>query len=335
MSHLITNIDRQEGIEQAWHGLTVIRKVIELAKNWLTEWDVEKRPMQEPEGTPSEYCRIVCTDDPQIKIGKPVHCDSYGLITNADFLRVVANALKEIPGATVCTVGSVAARSKIFLSVKLAELAEYNAAGRTFVPFLNFLSSHDMSAPFAVVASTFCTVCANTFGANLAVLKDNQAKGVRIRFNHTKNVADRLANVPEIVSGFHGSQLIFRTQMETLALQKITVDDSQAIFAGLLTPEDKATVEMSTRRFNQVERLVELFRFGAGNSGENRADAFSAVTDYFTHENAGGLEDSQRQFFSSEFGGGHDMKRTAMSVLSDEKEFAKALERGRNVLALN
>lgn len=334
MSHEITSIDRQEGIAQAWHGLTKVMQIIKLASSWLGQWDVEKRPMFEPDGSASDYCRLVCTDNSKIKIGKPVHCESYGIITNADFLRVIDNALKEIPGAIVASVGSVCGRSRIFVSVKLPELASYEAAGREFVPYLNFMSSHDMSAPFAVNASTVCTVCNNTFGMNLRISKEDGDEAVRIVLKHSKNVADRLDNVPDIISGFHGSQMLFRLQMEKLAKEKITIDDANALFAGFLTPENAVEKAMSTRRMNQVDRLVELFRRGAGNSGENRADAFSAFTDYYTHENAGG-DSVIRQFESSEFGDGFARKQAALETLTNEKLFAKALERGAKVLSLN
>lgn len=347
MSHEISNIDKQEGIEQAWHGLTVVKKVIELAQSWLAQWDVEKRPMHEPDGMESEFCRVVCTDDPSIRIGKPVHCDTYGLVTNADFLRVVSNALKEIPGAIVASVGSVRERSRIFVSVKLPELATYQAAGREFIPFLNFMSSHDMSAPFAVNASNICTVCNNTFGMNLASfgkqvsglqaaqLASEKAKAVRILLKHSKNVGDRLENVPEIISGFHGSQMLFRVQMEKLAMEKVTIDDANALFTGFLTPENAVEKEISTRRENQIERLVELFRYGAGNNGENRADLFSAFTDYYSHESSGGDNNRLKQFESSEYGDGFNKKREAFDTLTSDALFAQTLKRGQLVLANN
>ena len=144
MAHKIGNVDRQEGTFQAWHGLTDVKKVIQLATCWLAKWDVEKRPMREPDGSESEYCRIVCTDDPSLKIGKPVHCETYGMISNADFLQICEDSMGEIQGATVESVGSVCDRGRIFVSVKVPDLKELTAAGRKFEPYLNFISSHDL-----------------------------------------------------------------------------------------------------------------------------------------------------------------------------------------------
>lgn len=346
MSHEISKIDRQQGIEMAWHKLTEVVQTIFLKTCWLAAWDVEKKPMKEPDGSESEFCRLVCTDDSKIRIGNPVHCDSYGLITNADFLRVCENALREIPGATVASVGSICERGRIFVSIKLAELSEYKAAGREFKPLLNFLSSHDLSAPFSVNTSNICTVCNNTFSANLmsfgkqlsglkaSELASEKAKAVRVVLKHTKNVMDRLENVPEIISGFHGAQMMFRVEMERLAKEKVAVDDANALFAGFLTGSEATDKPLSTRRANQVDRLVDLFRRGAGNSGKNRADVFSAFTDYYTHENAGG-DNILRQVVSSEYGDGATRKQEAWSMLRDEKKYSATLARGQQVLAVS
>lgn len=331
-----------------WHKLTIVQEVIVLLSSWLSKWDVSKVPMLESDGSQSEYCRITCTDDKTIRIGAPVHCDSYGLVTNADFLRIINTAIREIPGAQVASVGSVCGRSRIFVSVKLAELPEFKAAGRAFQPYLNFLSSHDMSAPFTVNTSNICTVCNNTFGMNLSSMgrqlsglnaanrESEKAKAVRVVMKHTKNVMERLENVPEIVDGFHGAQALFRITMDKLAKEPVRVDDANALFAGFLTTQEEASKgeAMSTRRANQVERLVELFRKGAGNQGENRADWFSAVTDYYSHENAGG-DDRMRQFVSSEFGSGQMAKGRAWSLIQDDKAIVATAQRGRAVLAMS
>jgi hypothetical protein len=346
MSHEISNIDKQQGIEMAWHKLTEVIQTIILGTCWLSKWDVEKRPMKEPDGSESEFCRVVCTDDSKIKIGKPVHCDTYGLVSNANFLRICENALREIPGAVVASVGSVCERGRIFVSIKLPELSEYRAAGRVFVPYLNFLSSHDLSAPFDVNTSNICTVCNNTFSANLTILEgqksglkaaqiaSEKAQAVRARMKHTKNVMERLENVPEIVSGFHGAQMMFKMEMERLAKEQVSVDDANALFAGFLLGNESADKPLSTRRENQVDRLVHLFRKGAGNGGENRADAFSAFTDYYTHENAGG-DNIMRQVVSSEYGDGAARKQEAWNMLRDEKKFSATLARGQQVLAVS
>lgn len=342
MSHDITAIDRQQGIEMAWHKLTEVLPEINLRSCFLSLWDVKKSPMKEPDGSVSEYQRIVCTDNPSIRIGAPV-ADSYGLVTNKDFLETVADAIRGIKGAKVSSVGSVSGRGKIFVSVQLDDLKTFKAAGRTFEPFLNFISSHDQSSPFAVNASNICTVCANTFGMNLSAsagqrsgikaAKESAGNGVlRVRLKHSKNVAARLENVPEVVDGFMGAQAEFKAAMDMLAAQPIKVDDANALFVGFLN--DRAKPEpMSTRRANQVFRLMELFVRGAGNRGENLSDVFSAGTDYYSHESAGGSDNPHRQLASSDFGAGATAKSRLFSTLLDSDRIAATMDEGRAVLA--
>lgn len=344
MSHEITNIDRQQGIRQAWHGLTQILERIALSESWLSQWNVEKRAMIDPDGSQSDYCRIVCTDDPTIMIGRPVHCETYGLIDNREFLAIVQDSLSLMPGSVVESVGSVCGRSRIFVSATIPEIPELTAAGRKFVPYLNFLSSHDMSAPFLVNASTICTVCNNTFGMNL---HDSENREFRVRVPHTKNASRALANIPQLIDAYCGTQRHFAAIMDSLATKEVTQDNARRFFAGFLSVKDsneavklvasrpgKDALELSTRRSNQIDRLSELFRFGAGNNGNDRSDLFSAVTDYYSHESAGG-KDVWKQVESSEFGAGQTAKEKAFAILPSDRSFDAFVNAGDLILAAN
>ena len=344
MAHKIGNVDRQEGTFQAWHGLTDVKKVIQLATCWLAKWDVEKRPMREPDGSESEYCRIVCTDDPSLKIGKPVHCETYGMISNADFLQICEDSMSEIQGATVESVGSVCDRGRIFVSVKVPDLKELTAAGRKFEPYLNFISSHDLSAPFIVNASNICVVCNNTFGMEL---HDATNKVFRVRVPHTKNASKRLEKIPELVNAYVGTQARFASLLDTMETKEVSVGDAERFFTGLLTVKDeneakrflvktpaRDALELSTRRTNQIDRLVDLFRSGAGNDGNDRSDLFSAATDYYSHESSGG-DDAMKQVASSEFGSGATMKTRVFNVLSDDRMTKDLIDIGGLVISAN
>jgi hypothetical protein len=333
MAHEITENDAQEGTEMAWHGLTRVKEVIQLATCWLATWDVKFAKLFRMVGgqaVESEAAQIVCTDNDAIAIGKPVDPNTYGLVTNKDFLRVVGEAMGEIPGAEVVSVGSYKNRSRVSVTVRLPQLEAFKAAGREFKPFLNFLSSHDKSAPFFVNTSNICTVCNNTFQMNLA---DSEGKIVSARIKHSKNVQDRLDNIAEIVTGFLHTQREFQMQLGALHGIKISEADAKAWFAGFLTEENDTDKAISTRRLNMVERLTELFRAGAGNRGEDLSDVFQAVTDYYSHESAGGDDNRKKQFASSEFGDGAKSKKLAFVQLGDANTLKLQIERGRKILA--
>lgn len=356
MSHEITAIDRQQGIAQAWHKLTEIVKKITLSDCWLSKWDVRKSPLFTEEGVKTDYCQLVATDNPSIRIGSPVHCETYQPISNADFLRIAQDAILGIKGAEVVSVGSYCGRGRVSVSVQLEQLASFEAAGRKFLPYLNFLNSHDMSAPFSVATSTTCVVCNNTFGMALQDTK-GQLSGIRaakeaaskekvlkIRLKHTKNVGQRLEGIPEIVDGFLGAQAEFQAIMNTLGSETVRASDAKPLFTGFLMrptlPSDvsKATkeeLELSTRRANQIDRLGELFRNGPGNRGETMADAFSAVTDYYTHESAGGFDSIDKQLVSSEFGTGQIAKERAFNLFQSPSSVRDLIQTGNAVLAVN
>lgn len=356
MSHEITNTDKQQGLSMAWHKLTEVVKEIVLSTCWLSQWDVRKAPMavidSNGNNVKTDYCQLVATDNEAIQIGGPVHCETYQPITNATFLRIIETAIREIKGAKIASVGSVCGRGRIFVSVQLDELKTFTAAGRVFEPYLNFFSSHDQSAAFGVTSSNIAQVCANTMGMNLRMLKGvrsginsskeatEKAGAVRISLKHTKNVNDRLENIPEIVDGFLGAQALFRDTLNKMAAMPISVKDVEPLMTGFLIDKSRAQVaaltvddlQMSSRRANQVTRLVELHNTGAGNNGRDMGDAFNAVTDYFTHESSGG-ETIHRQLVSSEYGSGLAAKQRAFDLFANAARVDELVEVGQKVMA--
>jgi hypothetical protein len=347
MSHEITAIDKQQGITQAWHGLTEVMSVILLNVCFLATWNVRKRPLYRPvvtkdaatgQITKTDYvetsaCEVICTDDENIVIGKPVDRESYSLLDNSSFLAIVQSAMDRISGAVVASVGSVCARARIFVTLQIPQLPSFVAADREFKPYLNFLSSHDKSAPFTVNLSTVCTVCNNTFTMNLL---DADNSSFRVEIRHTKNMADSLADVPAMIEAFYATAHKFATTLNDLAKIEITASNARNFFAGFLTEKDgeASQVELSGRRLNQIDRLTLLFATGKGNNGRNLADVFSAITDYYSHEsvNASG-KNTQGQIESSEFGSGAAMKTLGFVVLQDAERVAKLTTRGETVFA--
>lgn len=344
MSHEIYDgFDKQEGTSMAWHGLTDVKPVILVDDNHLTAWDVVLvvLGMLDNAGKfiTSAFRQMVCTDKPEIQIGSPVNPDSYSVLTNKGFLAIVKNALAAIPGASIASLGSVCKRSRIFVSLQIPKMESIQAAGREFKPFLNFLSSHDKSAPFILNLGTICTVCNNTFNMNLL---DENGKGLRVTVRHTSGMEAALKDIDGIISAYFVSVQKFADTMNAFAQIPITVENARAFFAGFLTDKlsnetaekSKAeTAEISQRKINMIERLTELFQTGKGNAGVNHADLFNAVTDYYSHESSGG-DDKFKQVASSEFGSGAAWKSLAWLILQDDKRTAETIVKGHTVLAL-
>jgi len=326
MAHKIGEFDRQEGIKQAWHGLTHVKESINVWDNWLTQWEVSKKPMFNPDGSPSEWTRVTCSDN-NLYIGKPVHQDTYSLITNEQFLDIVNDALLSVKGAKIDSVGSVCDRGRVFVSVSIPDLPEFRAAGREFRAYLNFINSHDQSSPFAVNASNVCVVCDNTFRYNL---HDKYNKVFRAVVKHTKNANDKLHDIDQMIEAYVGTQVRFKHLMDTLDQAPVTGTTAGNFFTGLHSP---VVAKPSTQLINKVDELQSLFRSGRGNRGQTLADVFSAVTDYYTHQSSRS-ENPWRQIESSEYGFGATMKARTMEILTDPQEYADTVMRGKEVMAM-
>jgi hypothetical protein len=345
MAHNKTNIDYMQGLTKWWHGLNQIVEKITLSTSPLAKdapngWDVEKLPMRDPDGSESEFCRIVCTDDKSIKIGKPVHCETYGLIDNAQFLRVIQDAIDHVPGARVESVGSVCGRTKTFVGVSIPQIAETNGGGRKILNYLNFVNGFD-GLPFYAMANSHFIVCDNTLQQ---AIQDSSGKTLRLKIKHTRNAPQTIENLPALIDAYCGTQRRFAAIMDSLAEKEVSTKQADRFFAGFLAVKEtseanrilvnRAEVEISTRAENQRNRLVDLFLGGKGNNGRDRSDLFGSVTDYYSHESSGG-SDAWKQVASSEFGSGQVQKDRAFGLLQNDENFAQTVALGDYLLASN
>jgi hypothetical protein len=325
MGHKIEKRDKQQGREMAWHQLTDIRSDLTLDKNWLTEWDGTPRKL-ELDGVETDFNILVGTDDGEI-IGKP-YANSYKPIDNKTFLHMIKEATVGIKGLKVESVGSVCNRGRVFISVSLKDSNSYKIGERQFKDFLNFGNAHDGSSVLWVNNTNICTVCNNTFSYNL----NTQDSSINIKVYHRGAVEAKLANITEIIDAHLGSQAHYKAEFERLLKVEIDKDSARNLFAGWSLRNDKEK-ELSTRGLNKVNRLFELFNTGAGNRGENRADAFSAVTDYFTHESVrNSNQNVGKQFVSSEFGLGRIAKTDFWNVIRDDDYVNDYIKIGKKAL---
>lgn len=320
MAHRIFKHDKQQGIQQGWHGLTEIKDQITLTDNWLAQWDIVPATLQK-NGADTKWRILECPDVPELEIGAAYNSETFKPITNAEFLGLVRDSIAGT-GHKIVSVGSVRNRGRVFLSLELIGREKFTAAGREFSAFLNFGNGHDKSSVLWVNTSNTCTVCDNTFGFNLFAVenarKDNQAD-IAVRQRHTVNAKLRFPALAGLIDKAVGVQAEFAKAMDELATVPVSTQAAREMFAGhvgrnIVTPV-AIKAGLSTRGVEKVDRLVELFRNGRGNLGENLADVVSAVSDYYTHESVRG-GDKARQFASSEYESGAALKREFYSVMT-------------------
>ena len=329
MAHKIETNDRQQGIIQAWHGKTEILPVITLENNWLRDWEIVPLPLYlkgEKGEIETPFRILTCSDSPDISIGQSYNGETFRPVGNGEFLSLVENCISGT-GHKITSVGSVRNRGRVFLSVELQGMEKFRAAGRDFSAFLNFGNGHDKSSVLWVNTSNVCTVCDNTFSANL-FSQENKKADLKVRVKHTKNVGMKFPEIAKLIDkaiGVQGEFLLALNEAEKIAVSE---DTAREIFAGFIGGE-----VLSSRAENTVGRLVQLFKSGAGNSGRNMADVFSAATDYYSHESSGG-DNRAKQFTSSEFGTASQRKNDFFALLNSPEDLENVAAKGRNLLAL-
>lgn len=310
-----------------WHGKTEINMDLDLKNNWLTKWDIEEVNLQTSEGVEVPFKILVGSDDKEF-IGKPF-AGTYTPVSNKAFLDMIGEAISGVKGAVVESVGSVCNRGRVFVSISIKGMDKFKVGNRTFMDYLNFGNGHDQTSAVWANASNICTVCDNTFTMNL--LGD---QAVKCKVKHSKDVVARLDNIVEIIDAYAGTQAKFKAEFERLLNEPMKVDKARSLFAGWMIRSNGEARDLGPKTLTKVNRITELFESGKGNKGENRADAFSAVTDYYTHEstrNAG--KNLSRQMFSSEFGIGRMAKTDFWNVIRNDDRVNTYVANGKKALA--
>lgn len=327
MAANIQERDIQTGLSQAWHGLTNIVESI-TKENAGINYPMETRPLfiKKTDGTEIEtdHKQIVSLDD-ELPIGNPVS-SGYCLIENSRIWDMVQDALLGMKHQIV-SVGTVADRSKGFISVKLDEA--FTAASRLTEPLLNLIWGHGGNISLIARSGFTVTVCENTFNVNLG----RKGKEFNLSLKHTKNALDRIQNMNEAIQNYAGVVAEFKAAMDSFESVSCDEENARKIIGGVIVPDSfERDSKVATRTRNTIDRMVTLFEGGAGNKGKNLSDVFNAATDYYSHESSGGDNNRMKQFVSSEFGAGQRMKETFFNVLSNEDELATVKARGEKVM---
>jgi hypothetical protein len=330
MSHGITNRDRQEARHMGWHGLTQINETLDLNNNWLTKWDIQEVGLKTVEDVEIPFKILTGTDDSKV-IGKPF-AGTYTPVSNKAFLGMIGEAISSVNGAVVESVGSVNNRGRVFVSLSIKGMDTFKVGEREFMDYLNFGNGHDQTSAVWTNASNTCTVCDNTFSMNL---EGNQE--IKCKVKHSKDVIARLDNIVEIIDAYVGTQAKFKAEFERLMNEPMKTDKARNLFTGWMIRSTGGNQErdLGPKTLTKVNRITDLFESGRGNVGENRADAFSAVTDYYTHEstrNSG--KNVARQVFSSDYGLGRMAKSSFWNVIRNDDSVNAYVSNGKKALAL-
>jgi uncharacterized protein DUF932 len=317
MSHGIAERDKMIGTFKQWHGLNEVVEKIDETNNVLLRYDNKAVKLQTDEGKETGYSMLVSSDD-GLPVGVPFQAKSYKFNTNKAFVDMVNASLVDVPHQ-IDSAGTVHNRGKLIMSIKLLDAPTYEVGARKFEDYLSFLDSVDKSTVLAVVNSSICTVCANTFAMNLA-----HEGHLDVRVKHTSNFHAVIQDVPKIIQGALLAREGFYKNLTHFSEFPMNLGEAEQFFAGWLGQDANGNAkDLTTYAANTVERLKFLFNKGAGNEGKSLLDLFQAITDFYTHESSAPkamLDKPDRntianQFESSEFGDGANTKREFYKTL--------------------
>jgi hypothetical protein len=326
MSALITERDIQAGLNQAWHGLTTIvdsvtRKnsmpfeVIEAEVFYKTQKKDFFGMNQDVIIESPEMKQLVASDD-WLPIGQP-YAKTYHPSTIETFWKIITDGMGDTP-YEIISAGTVDNRQKIFASLKVSD--GFRIGDREFKDFITLVDSFDKSSSLQSRYSNVCVVCANTFGA---VLNAGETIG---KVRHSFNLDINIQRLIDSMDQFVGTSAIFQSMLTEASSKKCSEDEARAWITGV---EGRNLDRTTNGLMQKTARIVELFNHGKGNTGDTRLDAFSAVTEFHTHESSNRKE-AASQYSSSEWGTSAQTKTLIASRLNDD--WSKYVRRGESLL---
>lgn len=317
--HQITEIDlalgtveRHHEEPESWHGLESVTENLSTENCKLKDLNVKIGDMNvsiDGENLSSQY-QIPCIQHPTQEgklhfLGLPFS-DSYKLFTPKEFVEFIGECFKEAGmDNKISFVTTLAEGRKMTVSRALPEADFKDARGYEIKSYINFLNSHDKTWPLFVNISEIRTVCANSASQNL------DCGGASCK--HTPDALELFiqkfpSTLKAALDGHKNSANDYLLMSEI----PFTQNEATYFYSYLLSSGVDSEKKLATRGRNVIEEgLIPLFKNGRGIFGENAADVYCAVTEYYTHK--GSIE-------SNSSGGSADMKkRTCKSLLLSNK----------------
>lgn len=326
MSHELEKRDVQAGVDQAWHNMTRVVPVVtreiahpfevvacECPSIFVTD------PVANPDGEvigEGAYRRLIADDD-KLPVGPPYNPETYSPSSIALFWSIIEKALADHTYEVV-SAGSIRNRAQIFASIKLRD--KFQIGDREFVDFLTILDSFDGSCALQAKYSSVCVVCANTFSAAL-----NAGKKLG-RAVHTKGFEEASARIVDSIGVFFSRAEEIQKLLTTSHGIQVDLSDARCWICGV---DSWKKPKLTMNDVQRTARMTELFQHGKGNEGQTRLDAFSAITEFHTHESGKFRGSGNGQWALSEFGNSADVKERGLVGLDN---WEKMVEIGKKLL---
>lgn len=202
----------------------------------------------------------------------------YGVVQNTkafefiDYLQAQSGA-----DSIIETAGALGYGERIYVSCKLGDCFIDDAKNDMVNNYVIFTTSHDGSGAVKIYFTNVRVICQNTLRVSLSK-KNNFGM---VSYKHTKNIGERLEDMPKIAAKFVENAKVFNEdfviRMKQLASEKVTTDFIKDFAVRMYVPNDKtfkmyldnnrmldSVDEISTRAKNQIEKLQQSIDFGIG-----------------------------------------------------------------------
>jgi hypothetical protein len=281
--------------------------------------------------------KVICADCREGKSGKihPLHVPKkgYQIHDNKLLFDCMTKAATEVLGDNnfeLVTVGTLGGYTQFFMSIAIKGQETFTVGDDDiWSKYFNLISSHNSVVSSSFMLSMIRMVCMNTVQAAIAESEKNDTNQ---KIRHSKESLSQITPkaFEKTLKSWIDNAEIYKNQLTMLKSQTMDLNQFRAFSAGVFT-EAKSDM-ISTTSYNRVTEMENLFVRGIGNKGINRYDALNAWTEYFTSGNGAGKVGGAKKLARANFGKGNDWKREAFRVLTDEKEFKIANERGNRLM---
>jgi phage/plasmid-like protein (TIGR03299 family) len=308
----------------AWHKLGTVTPDCmtaqeALAAARLADWNVRKLPLQGLEPTLDGLRQVAATDRRMTVRTNPataktdylgVVSEAYEVIQNEECCDLL-NQLVDSSGAHFETAGSLKGGRQVFVTMKLPEtMTVAGIENEAFETYLAFTTSHDGSSTARIDVTPVRIVCANT---QRAALEQSMAHAV---IRHSKAADRNIAAARETLGLTWKALERFQTEAEHLIDRTCTDEQFTKLVEQLWPVDDDAGTRALRTAADRAAQLQHLFHH-APTQAEVRGTAWGAlqaVIEFIDHY--AGKKGDQARAASALFGGGNDLKRRALAVLT-------------------
>lgn len=204
------------------------------------------------------------------------------------------------------TAGSLRNGRTVFLLARITE--DMRIAGETWKQYMLLRLGHDGGSAVSGKPTSVRVVCANTLDAAFAE-KGSGSFSIR----HTSGMRDRLDEARRVFEITTGAQRRMAEFLNRAALTPVTPEMLAAVEADLFGEPDQRGPRVKSKAA-QFKRIVlqEVQR-----NGQTAYSVINGITGYTDHIRSGKPgANEERRFDATQFGGGVDVKRSAIGVLA-------------------